>query len=274
MPELPEVEVIRQGLQKYLPGRRVVAVLTSNRKLRLPMPRKNLSEYIHKARINVIDRRGRFLIITMENGARLIIHLGMTGKISICPSDLPIAKHDHFRLRFDNGTQLVFNDVRRFGFILVLAPEQDFSNTMLADLGPEPFDQEFTPQYLQKLAAGRNRPLKNFLMDNQVVAGIGNIYASEILFRSGFRPERKTRNLSREQWVKIVKSCHYVLKKAINSGGTSISDFVNESGRSGYFQLELQVYGRQGKPCKCCNTPIKKITLAGRSTFFCPKCQK
>jgi formamidopyrimidine-DNA glycosylase len=274
MPELPEVEVIRRGLQKYLPGRKVVTVLTGNKKLRLPMPRKDLAEYIQGALIKVVERRGRFLLIVMNSGARLIIHLGMTGKISLCPSNLPKAKHDHFRLQFDNGTQLVFNDARRFGFILVLAPGHDFSNTMLADLGPEPFDPEFTPQYLQKLAAGKNRPLKNFLMDNRIVVGIGNIYASEILFRAGLRPERTTSKLTGNQWIKVVESSCDILAKAIKSGGTSISDFVNESGKSGYFQLKLQVYARQGHPCYCCNTPIKKITMAGRSTFFCPKCQK
>lgn len=273
MPELPEVEVIRQGLQRYLPGRRVVAVSSGNKKLRLPMPRKDLAEYIQGALIKAVGRRGRFLLLTMDNNARLVIHLGMTGKISLCPAGLPKAKHDHFRLKFDKGTQLVFNDVRRFGFILVLSPGQDFSNTMLAELGPEPFEQKFTPQYLQKLAAGRNRPLKNFLMDNRVVVGIGNIYACEILFQAGLRPERKINTLRGKQWTKIVENSRYTLKKAIKRGGTSISDFVNESGRSGYFQLELQVYGRQGKPCNRCRTPIKKITMAGRSTFFCPKCQ-
>jgi len=274
MPELPEVEVIRRGLQRYLPGRRILAVCTGNKKLRLPMPRKDLAAYIKGQQIIEVGRRGRFLIITMDNGARLIIHLGMTGRISICPSDLPKGKHDHFRLRLDNGKQLVFNDVRRFGFIQVLVPGQDFSNTMLADLGPEPFDQNFTPQHLQNLAEGRNRPLKNFLMDNRTVVGIGNIYACEILFHAGLHPRKKISSLTQKQWTKIVESSRTVLDKAIKSGGTSISDFVNESGKGGYFQLELQVYGRQGKSCSCCEATIKKITMAGRSTFFCPQCQK
>lgn len=274
MPELPEVEVIRRGLQQYLPGRRIVAVSTSLKKLRLPMPRKDLAEYIQDKQVMTVDRRGRFLLIAMDNGARLIIHLGMTGKVFMRSVNIGKEKHDHFILRLDNETQLVFNDVRRFGFIQVLGPGSDFRGTMLAELGPEPFDAHYNPEYLQKLASGRKRPLKNFLMDNRVVAGIGNIYASEILFRAGLNPEKKIRALSLKEWEEVVKSSRYVLDKAIKSGGTSISDFVNESGRSGYFQLELQAYGRQGKACLCCDTPIKKTTMAGRSTYFCPKCQK
>ena len=191
MPELPEVEVIKRGLQQYLPGRRVIAVSAGNKKLRLPMPRKDLKEYIKGKHVTAVDRRARFLLITMDNGARLVIHLGMTGKLSIIPQASPKAKHDHFRLLLDSGKQLVFNDIRRFGFILVLAPERDFSRTMLANLGPEPLDHDFTPLYRQKLARGKNRPLKNFLMDNRTVAGIGNIYASEIMFQARLRPEKK-----------------------------------------------------------------------------------
>jgi len=274
MPELPEVEVIKRGLQKYLPGRRVIAFSVGNKKMRLPMPGKDLNEYIKGKQVTAVNRRARFLLITMENRARLVIHLGMTGKLSITPRASPKVKHDHFRLLLDSGKQLVFNDIRRFGFVLVLAPDRDFSGTMLANLGPEPLDRDFTPQYLQKLAQGKIRPLKNFLMDNRIVAGIGNIYASEILFQAGLRPKKKISTLTQKQWERVVESCRYVLEKAIKSGGTSISDFVNENGRRGYFQLKLQTYSRQGKPCICCNTPIKKITMAGRSTFFCPQCQK
>ncbi|MBW2485259.1 MAG: bifunctional DNA-formamidopyrimidine glycosylase/DNA-(apurinic or apyrimidinic site) lyase [Deltaproteobacteria bacterium] len=274
MPELPSVEVICRGLQQHLPGLRVLQITTGSKKLRLPMPRKDLAAYIRGARIKAVDRRAKFLLITMDNGAQLIIHLGMTGRLGIFPKDCPKAKHDHFHLHLDNSTQLIFNDIRRFGFIQVHPPGLDFCHTMLANLGPEPFGQDFTPQHLQKMAAGKNRPLKNFLMDNRVVVGIGNIYACEILFHAGLNPNKRVCSLTKKQWTEIVKSSRYVLEKAIKSGGTTISDFVNESGKSGYFQLELQTYGRQGKPCGCCATPINKITMGGRSTFFCPKCQK
>jgi formamidopyrimidine-DNA glycosylase len=210
----------------------------------------------------------------MDNGAILIIHLGMTGRLGIFPADSPKAKHDHLRLQLDNGMQLRFNDIRRFGFIQALPPGKGLDNTMLSNIGPEPFGQKFTPLYLFQLAAEKNRALKNFLMDSRVVAGIGNIYACEILFHADLNPGKKVSTLSLNEWEKIVASTRHVLMKAIDCGGTTISDFVNESGRSGYFQHELQAYGRKGRPCNTCSTPIAKITMAGRSTFFCPKCQK
>lgn len=274
MPELPEVEVIRRGLQNHLPGLKVINIGFSNKKLRLSMPRADLNKYIQGARFASVGRRAKFLVITMDNGACLIVHLGMTGRLGIFPTGVPRSKHDHLRLQLDNNMQLRFNDTRRFGFILVLKPNSNFSNTMLAHIGPEPFSEEYTPKYLQKYAAGKNRPLKNFLMDSRVVAGIGNIYACEILYHAGLDPGKKISSLTIREWAKIVESSRYVLRKAIESGGTTISDFVNESGKSGYFQLELQAYGKQGQPCNCCLGPIAKKIMAGRATFFCPKCQK
>ena len=274
MPELPEVEVIRRGLQRHLPGRKVIAAATGNKKLRLPIPRKLLKKYILGERIKSVNRRAKYLILLMDSGARLIFHLGMTGRLSLLRQASPKTKHDHLLLQLDNGMQLRFNDIRRFGFIQVLEPGKDFSRTSLANLGPEPLSDDFTPRYLQRCAAGKNRPLKNFLMDSRVVVGIGNIYSCEILFHAGLHPETKVGRLTEREWEKVVASSRYILQKAIQSGGTTVSDFVNESGKSGYFQLELQTYGKQGLPCKCCTTPIVKKTMAGRSTFFCPKCQK
>lgn len=274
MPELPEVEVIRRGLQNHLPGHKVLDIASSNKKLRFPMPRKDLKKYILGARFTSVDRRAKFLLIVMDNGAYLVVHLGMTGRLGMFPPGAPRVKHDHLWLQLDNSMQLRFNDIRRFGFIQVFAPGSDFSNTMLAHIGPEPFSEDFTPKYLQQTAAGRDRPLKNFLMDSRVVAGIGNIYACEILFLAGFNPGKKISSLTIKEWAKIVESSKYVLQKAIESGGTTISDFVNESGKRGYFQLELQTYGKQGQPCNCCSTAIAKKIMAGRATFFCPKCQK
>ena len=274
MPELPEVEVIKCGLQRHLPGRKVLKIVAGNKKLRQPIPRKNLKKFIQGARIQSVDRRAKFLLITMDNGAILIIHLGMTGRLGIFPADSPRAKHDHLRLQLDNGMQLRFNDIRRFGSVQLIPPGKGLANTMLSNIGPEPFRQEFNPFYLRQLAAGKNRPIKNFLMDSRVVAGIGNIYACEILFHAGLNPGRKISTLSINEWERIVAGTHHVLMQAIESGGTTISDFVNASGKSGYFQLELQTYGRQGKSCNACSTPITRKTMAGRSTFFCPECQK
>jgi formamidopyrimidine-DNA glycosylase len=274
MPELPEVEVIRRGLHKHLPGRKVLGMVTGNKKLRLPMPRKYLKKYIQGAQIKAVDRRAKFLLIAMKNGAFLIVHLGMTGRLGIFPAGAPRAKHDHLRLLLDNNMQLRFNDTRRFGFIQVLAPGNDLAASVLANLGPEPLGRDFTPEYLRVRAAGKKRPIKNFLMDSRVVAGIGNIYACEILFHAGIDPTKNINRLSMNEWGKIVKSSRQVLQKAIESVGTTINDFVNESGKSGYFQLELQTYGKLGLPCNSCATPIAKKIMAGRSTFFCPKCQK
>ena len=273
MPELPEVEVIKRGLLRHLPGRKVTEIIAGNRKLRLPMPRRDLKQYIKSARINSVDRRAKFLLITMDNSAVLIVHLGMTGRLGIFSEDSPRAKHDHLRLQLDNGMQLRFNDIRRFGFIQVIPPGEGLDNTMLSHIGPEPFAKEFSSNYLHQLAAGKSRPVKNFLMDSRIVAGIGNIYACEILFHAGLHPEKKISIISKNGWEKVVASTRHILMKAIDSGGTTISDFVNESGKSGYFQLELQTYGRQGKPCRC-STPITKKTMAGRPTFFCSQCQR
>ena len=275
MPELPEVEVIKRGLQKHLPGCKVTGSVAGKKKLRLPFPHKNLKNYIHGHRIQSVGRRAKFLLITMDNGAILIIHLGMTGRLGIFPGETPRSKHDHLRLQLDNNMQLRFNDTRRFGFIQVVPPGDELStSTLLAGIGPEPLGKEFTADYLHRLAAGKTRPLKNFLMDSRVVAGIGNIYACEILFHAGLNPSKKICRMSSKEWELVVASSRHILQNAIQCGGTTISDFVNASGKRGYFQLELQTYGRQGQPCNCCGSPIARKTMAGRSTFFCPKCQK
>ncbi|MBW2501358.1 MAG: bifunctional DNA-formamidopyrimidine glycosylase/DNA-(apurinic or apyrimidinic site) lyase [Deltaproteobacteria bacterium] len=274
MPELPEVEVIRRGLENHLPGRKVVAVAGSNKKLRLPVPRKDLKRYILGASFTGVDRRAKFLLLSMDNGATLAVHLGMSGRFGIFPAGRPRAIHDHLRLRLDNTMELRFNDPRRFGFIRVCAPGINPVESMLSGAGPEPLGPDFTAAYLLKCAAGKERPLKNFLMDSRVVVGIGNIYACEILFHAGITPQKKAGTVSPLQWQKVVQSCRHVLARAIASGGTTISDFVNESGKSGYFQLELQVYGRQGEGCRNCSGTIVRKVMAGRATYFCPRCQK
>jgi len=274
MPELPEVEVIKRGLLRLLPGRRVTGITMGHKKLRHPMPRNNLTKYILNAEIKTVARRAKFLLITMDNGATMIIHLGMTGRLGFFPESAVRAKHDHLSLQLDNFMQLRFNDSRRFGFIQVAEPGFDPAEALPAGLGPEPLGPDFTPQYMLKQAAARKKPLKNFLMDNQIVVGIGNIYACEALFHAGINPEKMVGIMTLKEWARVVDSSRYVLRQAIKSGGTSISDFVNERGRAGYFQLKLKVYGRQGKPCFACDTPISRKTMAGRATFFCPNCQK
>jgi formamidopyrimidine-DNA glycosylase len=263
-----------QGLRRHLPGRKVIGVAAGNKKLRKPMPRKYLKKYLQGVRFESVNRRAKFLLLTMDNSATLVIHLGMSGRLGVFAGDSPRAKHDHLRLLLDNGMELRFNDIRRFGFVQVVAPGRDPGEALPAGLGPEPLGPDFTPRYMLKKAVNRKRPLKNFLMENRVVVGIGNIYACETLFHAGITPERNAGDLSAAEWTRVVESSRCVLQQAIGSGGTSISDFVNESGRTGYFQLQLKVYGREGKPCLACATPIVRKTMAGRATFFCPRCQK
>jgi len=273
MPELPEVEVIKRGLQKHLPGRRVDDIFSSSKKLRQPMPEKMLQEFIKGAEIKDVNRRAKYLVITMDSGAALIVHLGMSGRLGLFANGSPGIKHDHFSLQFDNEMQLRFNDVRRFGSIQVLAPGVSLDD-QIQGLGPEPLGPDFTAVNLYKISRDRTQPVKNFLMDSRVVVGIGNIYASETLFKALVRPATPAGRLGMKRWQRVVDAAREVLQHAIDSGGTTISDFVNESGKSGYFQLELQAYGRAGKPCRKCGKPIIRKTMAGRSTFFCPKCQK
>jgi formamidopyrimidine-DNA glycosylase len=273
MPELPEVEVIRQGLEKHLPGQLVVAVKTSHKKLRLPQPLKQLKQYIVDARVSSVDRRAKYLLIRMHNGATMVIHLGMSGRLGLFPPAAPLMKHDHLRWLLGDSNELRFNDSRRFGSVQVLAPGESLEDR-LPGIGPEPLGPDFTAAYLKKKARGKKQPIKNFLMDGRVVVGIGNIYASETLFRAGIKPRIPAGRVGIKRWQRVVDAAQAVLQNAIASGGTTINDFVNESGKTGYFQLQLKVYGRQGQPCHSCKTAISRTVMAGRSTFYCPACQK
>lgn len=274
MPELPEVEVIRQGLLPLLINRRILAVSFSNKRLRKPFPRAKMYSRVEKNFILGVERRGRYLILQLSGKTLMIFHLGMTGKLTAPPADTPRRRHDHLRFRLDNGRELRFNDARRFGFVEVWGEEEPEARTLFAHFGPEPFDTAFTPEYLLETARGKQQPVKPFLMDNRVVAGIGNIYANEILFASRTHPQTPAGLLPRLDWGLVVRQSRVILGKAIQMGGSTISDYENASGASGYFQLELAVYGRAGLPCPACATPIERMALAGRSTFFCPSCQK
>lgn len=272
MPELPEVEVVCLGLAPQVIERQIQKVEWSNKKLRLPVPRANLKQWVEGAQIKKIFRRAKYILLRLDNNAHLIIHLGMTGKLFLVKSSAPRLKHNHLRLFLDTTLEIRFNDTRRFGSIQVVTPQESWQD-LFKDLGPEPFGDDFSISYLQKCALNRVQPVKNFLMDSRTVVGIGNIYASEILFCAGVLPSTPSKNLSKVKWKKIVKNSRQVLQKAINAGGTTISDFARSNGESGYFQLDLQVYGRGGKPCQKCSTPITRTVMAGRATYFCPSCQ-
>jgi formamidopyrimidine-DNA glycosylase len=273
MPELPEVEVVRQGLQKHLPGRLIAAVKSTHKKLRLPLPQKLMAQYIIGAKVLSVDRRAKYLLIRMDNDATMAIHLGMSGRLGLFPTSARLKKHDHLRWQLDDDNELRFNDSRRFGSVQVLLPGETLEDR-IAGIGPEPLGPEFTATYLKEKARSKKQPIKNFLMDGRIVVGIGNIYACETLFRSAIKPTTPAGRLGEKRWQRLVDAARAVLRDAIASGGTTINDFVNASGKTGYFQLELQVYGRDRQPCNTCKTLINKRVMAGRSTFFCPKCQK
>ena len=273
MPELPEVEVIKRGLTPHVVGRTVTEIFSSHKKLRLPIPVKKLDQLIKNSSIQAIHRRAKYLLFEMTNGAMMIIHLGMSGKLTLSPSKEPQAIHDHLRFRLDNEMEIRFNDTRRFGFVQVMDKEEFAEKKPFDHLGPEPLEEYFTASYLKKMAGKRIQPIKNFLMDSRMVVGIGNIYANEILFYSNILPTTPIGSLTLPMWERIVHFSREVLSRAIKSGGSTIADFVGSSGEPGYFQLELMVYGRADEPCKLCVTPIAKTVIGGRATYFCPRCQ-
>ena len=274
VPELPEVETIRRGLIPRLVGCTIERVVLSNRRLRLPVPRAKLKGWVQGSKVESVDRRAKYLLAKMNSGAVLVLHLGMTGRLAFFTNGAPRSPHDHLRLLLDNGLELRFNDVRRFGSVQVLAPGDEESPQIFAGLGVEPLGPDFSTPYLMKSALSRTKPIKNFLMDAGVVVGIGNIYANEILFVAGIKPTRAVGTLGRTAWDRVVEATRQVLERAIVCGGTTISDYVNSSGEAGQFQCELKVYGRSGERCQSCGSEISRIVLSGRASFYCPRCQK
>ncbi|HHL33354.1 MAG TPA: bifunctional DNA-formamidopyrimidine glycosylase/DNA-(apurinic or apyrimidinic site) lyase [Desulfobulbaceae bacterium] len=276
MPELPEVEVTRRGLLPHLPGKKITRISWSNKRLRTPIPRKLLRDAIAGEQVRTVDRRAKYLLVRMMSGSVLILHLGMTGKIGLFPGGAPRARHDHLRLLLENGMEMRFNDSRRFGSILVWPAEHavELEERFNKGKGIEPFSTEFTGDTLKGLAEKRRQPVKTFLMDSRLVAGIGNIYANETLFAVGIFPETPVNHITEAQWQAIAVHCQEILSRAIEAGGSTISDFIGSSGAPGYFQLQLQVYGRAGDPCSRCGAPIEKRKTGGRATFFCPRCQQ
>lgn len=271
MPELPEVETIRRGLQPRILGRRIQEVRVREHRLRWPVD-PALSTHLRGHRIEAVERRSKYLLLCLDNGNRLIVHLGMSGRLCLLGAQVPGGRHDHLDLTLDDAQMLRFHDPRRFGAVLCW-PADQASHPLLAGIGPEPFDDRFNGEYLFGKSRGRRAAIKNFLMDTHIVAGTGNIYASESLFQAGIRPARAAGRLSRAQFERLVVSVRAVLHRAIECGGTTLRDFAGAAGEAGYFQQDLFVYGRQGQPCRRCQTPIKRVIIAQRSSFYCPRCQ-
>jgi len=271
MPELPEVETTRRGLEPLLVGRTVLAVKVHNRSLRWPVPH-GLGRTLSGQTFLAVGRRSKYLLLSLTSGT-LVIHLGMTGHLRVVPSDEVLRKHDHVELLLDDGRALRYNDSRRFGAML-WAGVEPLEHQLLKNLGPEPFAAAFTAAYLAERARGRVVAVKPFLMDAHTVVGVGNIYASEALFRAGIDPRRPAGKVSRAAFARLVKVVKEVLLEAIEAGGTTIRDFANSDGEPGYFRISLRVYGRAGEPCVSCGAPIQQVRLGQRSTYFCAKCQK
>ena len=273
MPELPEVETVAAALRVHLPGRRVTGVTVRCEKLRRPLPVKALQNLVNEAILGV-RRRAKYLLIDMSCGQTLVIHLGMTGTLRLTIGSESPGRHDHLDLQLDNGECLRFRDPRKFGLVMVVKPNEQGVIKELGELAPEPLSRDFTADYFYHLSRKRTTSVKNFIMDQRRVVGVGNIYASETLFRARIRPTTAVGRLGQERCRQLVTIIKEVLSEAIATGGTTISDFRRVDGSEGAFARELQVYGRTGEPCVACHQPIEKITLGGRSTFYCPQCQK
>lgn len=276
MPELPEVEVVRRGLLQHLPGRTVLSFTTNGKKLREAVPRSAMNRLLPETRITDVTRRAKYLLIHLNNGAVMIVHLGMTGQLGLYPQKQPRTRHDHICWRLDNGLELRYNDTRRFGLVKMAAPDEagTLEQTVFKTAGPEPLTDSFNGRYLHDRSRGRILPVKNFIMDTRVVVGIGNIYANESLFKAGIRPHRKAGAVSLKRYDRLALEIKNVLERAIACGGSTISDFINASGDSGYFQVHFNVYGRKGEPCPRCDALLSHRFIGGRSSYFCSKCQR
>jgi formamidopyrimidine-DNA glycosylase len=274
MPELPEVEVVRQGLASRLVGRRFLSITAGDKVLRRQSPLRELQKWLVGRKLTDLSRRGKYLVFGLEDGATLLVHLGMTGHLLLAPEghSLPPLPHVHLVFQLEGGLELVYQDVRRFGQVLVFPPGT--APLPLQNVGLEPFSGEVTSKWLADQAQGHSRPIKNFLLDGRVLAGIGNIYACEILFAARLHPATPVGGLTRKDWGRILKETRRILQEAIRQGGTTVSNYLNSRGEAGLFQVQLLVYGKEGEPCRRCRTPIDRLVQAGRSSFFCPVCQK
>jgi formamidopyrimidine-DNA glycosylase len=271
MPELPEVETTRRGIAHDLVGHRVADVVVRDRRLRWPIA-AHLEATLRHQTVRSVDRRAKYILIRFDTGT-LILHLGMSGSLRIIDAASAPRLHDHWDISLDTGRVLRFHDPRRFGSAhwTNADPHQ---HPLLKRLAPEPLSSAFDATYLFRATRKRAVAIKQFIMNSQVVVGVGNIYASEALFRAGVAPRRAARRLTRAQAGDLTVAIKAVLAEAINIGGTTLRDYVNPQGIPGYFRQRLFVYERQGQPCRRCRAPVKKFTQGQRSTFWCPACQR
>ena len=270
MPELPEVETTRRGLAPHLEGRCIETVRLRRPDLRWPIA-PEITTLLPGQRIQSIERRAKYLLLHTAAGS-VLIHLGMSGALRVLDPRVPAGAHDHYELLLDSGRALRYTDPRRFGCLLWQAPGT--LHPLLAGLGPEPLGPDFDGDHLWRCARGRRAPVKVFLMDQAVVVGVGNIYAAEALFAAGIHPLRTAGRIARERYAALAAAVRAVLGHAIRRGGTTLRDFISPDGLPGYFEQELNVYGRLGQPCRRCGAPIRLLRLGQRSSYYCPHCQR
>jgi len=275
MPELPEVETIRRGLALRISGRQIVRAELRRPDLRRPFP-PMLAERLQGARIGALARRGKYLLVELGDTGLLLLHLGMSGRITAGLTNTPPEKHDHVILTLDDGTVVRFNDPRRFGLIDYLERGAAGLHPLLAGMGPEPLEPGFDGAYLDRALAGKLTPIKAALLDQRIVAGLGNIYVCEALFRAGLSPRRLAATVAGARAVRLAAAIRAVLGEAIEAGGSSLRDYVQANGELGYFQHRWEVYGKEGEPCSACTCAegVRRIVQSGRSTFYCAKRQR
>ena len=271
MPELPEVETARRGIAPHLVGRRIASLVIRNPRLRRPVP-LHLQTELAGRRIEAVERRAKYLLLRCTGGT-LLVHLGMSGHLRVFSEPPPPGSHDHLDLVLDDGSLLRYRDPRRFGlFLWTTAPPGQ--HPLLRHLGPEPFAPEFDGAWLYARSRGRTAAVKGFLMDQRTVVGVGNIYASDALFRAGIRPDRPAGRIGLARYRRLAETVRTVLGEAIDKGGTTLRDFSDASGEPGYFRLDLAVYGRAGAPCRSCGQALRQQVIAQRSSVYCPHCQR
>ena len=274
MPELPEVETVRRGLAALLVGRTFVRVQVRRRDLRRPLS-GDFAKRLVGRRITAVRRRAKYLQVVCQDGTVLLVHLGMSGRLNFLRWPPPPRRpHDHVNFTFDDGGTLRFNDARRFGLMDLTDLAGLAQHPLLRDLGPEPLGPDCTPAMLSAALAGKATPIKAALLDQRVVAGLGNIYVCEALYRAGVSPLRPAHTLTGSRADRLVPEIRAVLEEAIAAGGSTLRDYVQASGELGRFQAQFRVYDREGEPCRRCGKPIKRIVQSGRSTFYCSRCQK
>ena len=269
MPELPEVETIARGLAKRVTGDTIDSVWLGQKKEPLKSSASEIVATLEQSRIAAVRRIGKHIVFDLDRRkyrAQWIVHLGMTGRLQVCDLQTELAKHTHAILKLKSGHELRFVDPRRFGRLSVS------TNGTFAATGVEPLEADLDS--FVSLFRGRKTPIKSALLNQNLLRGVGNIYADESLFRAGIRPRRRAASITHDQFAKLHKAVKQVLKEAIKLGGSSISDYVDSDGEEGFFQLRHRVYGREGEPCLVCKTAIKRIVIAGRSSHYCPKCQR